>query len=173
MSLKRVVALNPDNWQKALQKTLSKFSEFDGTKLVLDEPNSFQDLLRFDVIGFRDTITSEITNELQRAFAGLVSISYEFNPQNTREKLVSVKVVRPQSNVLDRVMKLHDKYLSRIAWKGWNLWLLGTVMTVDFMLIIHACYLLNEHTALKSDSFSLLLHFITHKFAGMFLSLSQ
>lgn len=173
MSLRRVPALNPERWQKTLQQTLERFSEFDGTKLLLDEPNSYDDVLRFDVLDFSGAISSDVTNELQKKFGNMVTLTHEFNPQSSRQKLVAIKVTRPEDAVLDYVVKLHDNYRAFLSKRNCNLPTLAVLFFIACGFVAHASYLLHEHTALKVDAFSLLLHFTTHKLATLFVSISQ
>lgn len=158
-------ALSPEKWLVNIQSVLQKFEEFKGIVPVFDDKNSFDDVLEFDINDYVGEINSRVSEEMNRRFGNTIGITYAPDQQNSRRKIVTIKVTRPESDVMDYLEKIwekQDKILSTFALPKWLAYLLVLLAVAQ---LIFSLYLLNAHTQSRSDPFSLLLHWVFVQFA--------
>jgi hypothetical protein len=143
--------LSPEKWLVAIKSVLSQFEEFQNTTIVLDQRNSFDDVLEFDINDYYGDMNYRVSEKLYERFGNLVSIQHSPDSQDSRRKIVTLKVTRPPPNVL-----------TARTIPTWLLWLLVIFAVFQFMAAI---YFLNEHTRSRNDPFSVLIHTVFMLFA--------
>ena len=167
MSLQQRRVLSPHKWQTAISGVLSNFDEFTGTNIVLDEKNSFDDVLEFDINDFYGDMNYRVSEKLYERFGNLVTIKHNPDSQDSRRKIVTIKVTRPPPDILDMLEQKwqhHSKVLSGYKIPNWALALLSVFAIFQFL---SAIYLLHDHTQSRNDPFSLLLHWAFMRFASI------
>lgn len=157
--------LSPEKWLVAIKDVLSQFEEFQNTSIVLDQRNSFDDVLEFDINDYYGDMNYRVSEKLYERFGNLVSIQHSPNLQDSRRKIVTIKVTRPPPNILDLLeqkWQQHGEILSARTIPVWFLWLLFIFAVLQFAA---ALKLLNEHTQSRNDPFSVLIHAVFMLFA--------
>lgn len=172
MALQRKV-LSPEKWLVAIKSVLCQFEEFQNTTIVLDQRNSFDDVLEFDINDYYGDMNYRVSEKLYDRFGSLVSIQHSPDLHDSRRKIVTIKVTRPPPNVLDLLeqkWQKHSEILSASTIPTWLLWLLFFIAVFNLAASI---YFLNEHTRSRNDPFSVLIHAafllfaqIVHKITG-------
>lgn len=157
--------LSPEKWLVAIKDVLCQFEEFQNTSIVLDQRNSFDDVLEFDINDYYGDMNYRVSEKLYERFGNLVSIQHSPNSQDSRRKIVTIKVTRPPPNILDLLeqkWQQHGEILSARTISTWLLWLLFIFAVLQFAA---ALYFLNEHTRSRNDPFSVLIHAVFMLFA--------
>ena len=161
------VALTPHKWEQALRTTLAGFAEFDGTRLVLDRENSFNDQLSFDVVDFEGEIPSRVISALEKRYGSLVELTFEPHPLSSLRKQVTLTVNRPSSHVMDALVSLwtrkHAMFSARLP--PW--WLVLLLFVLFAGAAAHAASLLDDHTSDTAGSYSLIGHALVHQLARL------
>jgi len=162
------VKLNTDAWLSKLEDFFSEYEEFTDRALVLDESQSFDDVLVFDIVDFCGEVTSDVTTALDGEFAGAVAIGFRPDMSNSRRKIYYVTVRRPPNAVLRSLQKIysqHDAEIQRIwQWKWLLLFLLFALLATG-----HAAFLLHTHLTSHDQKMSVIGHFILNNLSRFYL----
>jgi len=170
---KRMTApLDADAWTEELQDFFADFDEFSERDLILDEAQSFNDVLVFDIAGVCSEITSDVTTALERSFAGQVTLGFTHDLSNSRRKNISVTVRRPSPKVM-RVLRGIYEYHAREISAAWSWKVLIVCLLVALLLTGHAAYTLHEHLEARDKPLSVLSHFVVHNLARLWLFASS
>ena len=158
MSAAQRRVLSPEKWLTAIKGVLSQFDEFQGTNIILDPQHSYDDVLEFDINDYYGDMNYRVSEKLYERFGNLVTIKHNPDTQDSRRKIVTIKVTRPPPDVLDMLeqkWQKHSKILSSYKPPNWALFLLTVFAIAQF---VSALYFLYWHTQSRSDPFSLLIH---------------
>lgn len=161
--------LNADEWHRDLNEFLSEFEEMNGTSLILDEANSFKDVLSFDIANFFGDISSEFTIQLCRRYGNIVAVSFEPDPSFSRKKMVTLTVRLPASNSLQALHRIYGMQSALMENYAWPLWAAILLVVISLLILGHAAFSLHEYTTARDDPFSVLGHFFLHHLARLWL----
>lgn len=161
--------INADEYHDKLSDFTSEYDEFQGTTLRLDRARSFDDVAVFDVDNFYGDVSTELTADLKERFGGLVSLSFSHDAQHTRRKLLKFTVQKPSRNAIEWLRRKWADQEHLVQLKTWSTTHLLVLAVVALALLAHATYALHEHTEFRTDNFSVLAHFVTHRLMRLWL----
>lgn len=163
------VKLNEGAWSNAIATFLSESGDFTGSRLVLDEKNSYDDLLQFDLVNYFGELDSKTTAKLEQRFKGLVEAKFNPDSHSSRHHVLTFTVRPPSPIVSANLVKLWNEQRRIFDAKHWPMWLLIASLVLSFGMIGHASYMLHQHTTSKDNPFAVILHNATFYLAKFYI----
>jgi len=166
--MSKKIKLNEDAWSNAIATFLSESGDFDGSRLVLDEKHSFDDLLQFDLVNFFGELDSKTTAKLEQRFHGLVEAKFNPDAHSSRQHVLTFTVRPPSPLVSATLVNLWNEQRRIFEARHWPTWLLLVLLVVSLGMIGHAAFMLHQHTTSKDNPFAVLLHNMTFQLAKLY-----